>query len=83
MSVGSDMNGLAIFRTVNYQQRIQWQQQTCTQRRGPVEIQMVSRQEDISVSIIARFLNALDFNTGKGDGSVGNEESDLGGKGHA
>ena len=40
---------------------------------------MVSRQEDISVSIIARFLNALDFNTGKGDGSVGNEESDLGG----
>ena len=43
---------------------------------------MVSRQE-ISVSIIARFLNALDFNTGKGDGSVGNEESDLGGKEHA
>ena len=39
---------------------------------------MVSRQEEIFVSIIARFLNALDFNTGMG-GSVGNEESDLSG----
>ena len=35
------------------------------------------------MSIIARFLNAPDFNTGMGDGSVGNEESDLGGKEHA
>ena len=44
---------------------------------------MVSQQEEIFVSIIARFLNALDFNTGMGDGSVGNEASDLGGKEHA
>ena len=40
---------------------------------------MVSRQEEIFVSIIAQFLNAFDFNTRMGDGSVGNEESDLGG----
>ena len=33
---------------------------------------MISRQEEISVSITARLLNILDFNTGMGDGLVGN-----------
>ena len=30
------------------------------------------------MSITARLLNILDFNTGMGDGFVSNEESDLG-----
>ena len=31
------------------------------------------------MSITARLSNILDFNTGMGDGLVGNEKSDLGG----
>ena len=41
---------------------------------------MVSRQEEISVSITARLLSALDFNTGMGDGSVGNKASGFTGR---